>query len=174
MKPGKGLLPVATTIESRHSKEKEKEQEEKVELQNLVDSLSADQFTTLIKMWRPDVDENVDDCLVFGKLSKKERVRFRAILEQLLAKGPKEKKPEKKQKKAHTNKKTPQKNEKQTHTKTGVPQPDPKGSQKANSKDAEPAKPAMFVSPMDAPKHFLVHKSDAAFLTRLKLCPFVQ
>ena len=133
LKPGKGLSPEATTRELKRSKEKEKEEKEKVELQKLVDSLSADKLTTLIEMWGPEVDENGDYCCSFEELSKEERVRFRVVVEQLLAEESEEKKPEKKEKKAHTNEKKPQEKEKMKS--------DPKGSQKAKSKDAQPAKP---------------------------------
>ena len=97
------------------------------------------------------MDENGDYCFGFKELSKRERVRFHAIVEQLLAEGPKEKKPEKKEKKVHTKEKKPQKKEKKTHTKTDVPRSDPKGSQKAKSKDAQPAKPATAQVPEAAP-----------------------
>ena len=145
LKPGKGLSPEATTRESKRSKEKEKEEKEKVELQKLVDSLSADKLTTLIEMWGPEVDENGDYCCSFEELSQEERVRFRVIVEQLLAEGPKEKKPEKKEKKAHTKEKKPQEKEK-------IPQSDPKGSQKAKSKDAQPAKPQVPEAAPAAPE----------------------
>ena len=144
LKPGKGFDSPATRLSKREKekeKEKEKEEKEKVELQKLVDSLSADKLTTLIEMWGPEVDENGDYCCSFEDLSKEERVRFRVIVEQLLAEGPKEKKPEKK---AHTKEKKPQNKEK-------IPQSDPKGSQKAKSKDAQPAKPATAQVPEAAP-----------------------
>ena len=151
LKPGKGLSPVATTRESKREKEKEKLEKEMAELEKLVDGLGKKKLKTLVEMWGLEVGENGEYDFAFSELSKKERVRFRASVEQLLAEGPKEKKPEKKEKKAHTKEKKPQKKEDRTHTKTGIPKSEPEGSQKAKSKDAQPAKPAKPQVPEAAP-----------------------
>ena len=81
---------------------KEKEAQEKLEMQTLVDLLSTEKPAALVDMWKPQKDDkkesrsqgNTLSCRPFGvsrfeSLSAEERVRFRIMVEQLVAQGPK-------------------------------------------------------------------------------------
>ena len=64
---------------------KEKEAQEKLEIQTLVDTLSTEKLAAWIDMWKLEKDDANGYCLDFESRSAEERARFREMVEQLVA-----------------------------------------------------------------------------------------